>query len=123
MPLLDEETIYFAGMIGCLEAIRSGTTTLVDFMYANVRPEMTDAILQAFNDCGIRGVLAYGINDREYLPGSSAPAFSFDTVGNRIAEMERLKSEYQSHSRSFLSSLWLWHNYVSMLPIHAMNII
>ena len=99
MPLLDEETIYLAGMIGCLEAIRSGTTTLVDFMYANVRPGMADAILQAFNDCGIRGILAYGITDRKYLPGSTAPALTFDTVGNRIAEMERMRSEYQSHSR------------------------
>lgn len=99
MPLLDEDAIYLAGMIGCLEAIRSGTTTLVDFMYANVKPGMTDAILQAFNDCGIRGILAYGINDRKYLPGSTAPAFSFETVENRIAEMEQMRSDYQAHSR------------------------
>ena len=99
LPLLDEEAIYLAAMIGCLEAIRSGTTTLVDYMYANVNQEMSEAILKAFDDCGIRGVLANGLNDVEYLPGSTIPALSFDTVENRLAETESMRAKYQAHPR------------------------
>ena len=99
MPLLDEEAIYLAAMIGCLEAIRSGTTTLVDYMYANVTQAMSEAVLKAFDDCGIRGILANGINDVAYLPGSDMPALTFDTVENRLAETERMRSKYQAHPR------------------------
>lgn len=99
MPLLDEEAVYLAAMMGCLEAIRSGTTTLVDFMYANVKPGMAGAVLKAFDDCGIRGFLAYGITDVAYLPGSTVPASTYDTVGNRIAQLEQMKADYKSNPR------------------------
>jgi 5-methylthioadenosine/S-adenosylhomocysteine deaminase len=99
IPLLDEEAIYLAAMIGCLEAIRTGTTTLVDYMYANVTQALSEVILKAFDDCGIRGVLAHGFNDVKYLPGSTVPALSFDTVGNRLAEVDQMRSKYASHPR------------------------
>lgn len=99
MPLLDEEAIYLASMIGCLEAIRSGTTTLVDFMYAHVKPGMFDGVLKAFDDCGIRGVLAHGITDLERLPGSSAPTITYAPVQKRIEELDCMRSEYKDHPR------------------------
>jgi 5-methylthioadenosine/S-adenosylhomocysteine deaminase len=99
MPLLDEEAIYLAAMVGCLEAIRTGTTTLVDFMYANVKPGMADAVLQAFDDCGIRGVLAHGMTDVERLPGSSEPASTYAPVSKRLAELDEMQSKYLAHPR------------------------
>jgi 5-methylthioadenosine/S-adenosylhomocysteine deaminase len=99
MPWLDDEAIYLAAMIGCLEAIRTGTTTLVDFMYANVRPGNADAVLRAFDDCGIRGVLARGITDMKQLAGSSVPSASYAPVEDSLAEIERLKSAYKGHPR------------------------
>ena len=45
MPEMDYESVYLAAMMGCMEAIRTGTTTLVDFMYANVKPNLSDAVL------------------------------------------------------------------------------
>jgi 5-methylthioadenosine/S-adenosylhomocysteine deaminase len=85
--------------MGCLEAIRTGTTTLVDFMYANVKPRMADAVLRAFDDCGIRGVLARGITDVERLPGSPMPSASYATVEDSLADIERMKSDYLDHPR------------------------
>ena len=99
MPLLDEEAIYLASMIGCLEAIRSGTTTLVDFMYAHVKPGMADAVLKAFDDCGIRGVLAHGITDLKRLPGSSAPTITYAPVVTRIEELESMRLKYKDNPR------------------------
>jgi 5-methylthioadenosine/S-adenosylhomocysteine deaminase len=110
MPQMDDEAIYLAAMMGCLEAIRTGTTTLLDFMYANVKPRLADAVLRAFDDCGIRGILACGLTDVEMLPGSSMPAASYSTVENSIIDMERMKSDYHDHPRiSFMlapSVIW-----------------
>jgi 5-methylthioadenosine/S-adenosylhomocysteine deaminase len=99
MPLLDDEAIYLAAMMGCLEAIRTGTTTLVDYMYANVKPRNADAVLRAFDDCGIRGVLARGITDVQQLPGSPIPSASYATVEDSLADIERMKSDYRNHPR------------------------
>jgi len=44
MPNMDSESIYLAAMVGCLEAIRTGTTTLVDFMYATAKPNHCDEV-------------------------------------------------------------------------------
>ena len=42
------EDMYLAGLHGCVESIRSGVTTLVDFQYINFRPGMTEAVIRAF---------------------------------------------------------------------------
>jgi len=99
MPHLDEEAIYLAAMVGCMEAIKSGNTTLVDFMYAHVKPHFADQVLQAFDDCGIRGVLARGMTDVDRLPGSPVKPASFATAEDSLAEVDRSKEMYKNHSR------------------------
>jgi 5-methylthioadenosine/S-adenosylhomocysteine deaminase len=49
-----------AALHGCVESIRSGVTTLVDFQYLNARPGMTEAVIEAFQDTGIRGFVCRG---------------------------------------------------------------
>lgn len=57
---LTAEDCYAAARHGCVEAIKSGTTTLVDFMYAHPRGQLTEAVIQAFQEIGIRGIVARG---------------------------------------------------------------
>src|SRR5690606_25106458 len=45
LPHLDEESIYLAAVVGCLEAVRSGTTTLLDYMYANTQLHFAEAVI------------------------------------------------------------------------------
>lgn len=99
MPNLDEEAIYLAAMVGCMESIRSGVTTLVDFMYAHVKPHYADYVLKAFDDCGIRGVLARGITDVDRLPGSPVRPASFSFVVDSLAEVDRSREMYKNHPR------------------------
>jgi 5-methylthioadenosine/S-adenosylhomocysteine deaminase len=110
MPNMDEEAIYLAAMVGCLESIRSGVTTLVDFMYAHVKPTHADHVLRAFDDCGIRGVLARGMTDVDRLPGSTVRPSSQATVEQSLAEVDRTRSMYKEHPRiSFMlapSVIW-----------------
>src|SRR5215469_10267146 len=52
--------VLAAARHGCVESIRSGVTTLVDFMYVHPRPNLAGAVVQAFRETGIRGVVARG---------------------------------------------------------------
>ncbi|MBE0686999.1 MAG: amidohydrolase [Anaerolineaceae bacterium] len=110
MPNMDEEAIYFAAMVGCMESIRSGVTTLVDFMYANVKPHFADYVLKAFDDCGIRGVLARGMTDVDRLPGSPVRPASHATASQSLMEVDRSIAMYAQHPRiSFMlapSVIW-----------------
>lgn len=49
-----------AALHGALEAIRSGTTTVVDFMYAHPRPGLTGAVVRGLERAGIRAIVARG---------------------------------------------------------------
>ena len=54
------EEMHVAGLHGCVESIRSGVTTLVDFQYINGRPGMTEGVIRAFEETGIRGFVCRG---------------------------------------------------------------
>jgi 5-methylthioadenosine/S-adenosylhomocysteine deaminase len=60
---LTEEDCYVAATLGCVEAIRSGTTTVKDFMYAHPRPRLSDAVIRAMVETGVRGVYVRGYID------------------------------------------------------------
>ncbi len=92
-------------MVGCLEAIRTGTTTLLIFMYANVKPMLSDAVMRAFDDCGIAAMLARGFTDIDHFPGSPTPPASWQRVEDTLADIDRLRALYKEHPR--MGSYWL----------------
>lgn len=57
---LEPEDCYDAAMLGILEGIRSGMTTEVDYMYPHARPGLSDGILRAYRETGIRGIFGRG---------------------------------------------------------------
>lgn len=57
---LTEEDVFAAALHGCVESIRSGVTSLVDFMYAHPRPGLTVKVIEAFELSGIRGHVCRG---------------------------------------------------------------
>jgi cytosine/adenosine deaminase-related metal-dependent hydrolase len=56
----DDVYVYAGALHGCAEALTTGTTTLLDFMYVHPRPGLGDAVARAMTDAGIRGVMARG---------------------------------------------------------------
>ena len=52
--------VYAAAMHGCAESIRSGVTTLVEFMYAHPRPGLTRPVIDAYEATGMRGFVCRG---------------------------------------------------------------
>jgi len=62
---LDEESIYYSALIGAVEAVRWGTTLLIDHHASpNHISGSLDVIKKAFEDVGIRGILCYEVTDR-----------------------------------------------------------
>lgn len=62
---LDEEAIYYSAMVGAMEAVKAGTTTLIDHHASpNAIPGSLDIIREAFGVVGVRGVLGYEVTDR-----------------------------------------------------------
>jgi putative selenium metabolism protein SsnA len=62
---LDEETLYYSGITGALEAIKCGTTSVIDH---NASPSFIGGSLnvlkKGFEEAGLRGILAYEVTDR-----------------------------------------------------------
>ena len=49
-----------AALHGCVESIRGGVTSLVDFMYAHPCPGLTEPVIEAFRATGMRGRVCRG---------------------------------------------------------------
>jgi 5-methylthioadenosine/S-adenosylhomocysteine deaminase len=52
--------VYAGNLVGALECLNAGITTLVDWSHINNTPEHPDAAIQALNEAGIRAQYAYG---------------------------------------------------------------
>jgi 5-methylthioadenosine/S-adenosylhomocysteine deaminase len=57
---LTPDDAHVAALHGCVESIRSGVTTLVDFMYVHTRPGMIKSVVDAFEQTGMRGFACRG---------------------------------------------------------------
>jgi putative selenium metabolism protein SsnA len=62
---IDEEILYYSGLIGALEAIKSGTTSVIDH---HASPSFIKGSLNVlkgtFEKAGLRGILCYEVTDR-----------------------------------------------------------
>ena len=84
-PNCSAQDVYAGNLLGALEALEAGVTTILDFSHCNNTPEHADAALQGLRDAGIRAIFAYG-----YYPAPSDPP-SFADHGERLADARRLR--------------------------------
>lgn len=70
MVSMDEDALYVAEMLGCIENIKNGNTTLVEniFMPPRQTVDIEDAAFRALRDSGIRGVIARATEARAFDP-------------------------------------------------------
>ena len=59
-PTFGTADIYAGNLVGALEAVNAGITTIVDWCHCNNTPEHTDAAIEALRHSGIRSMYAYG---------------------------------------------------------------
>ncbi|MDF0496758.1 amidohydrolase family protein [Bradyrhizobium yuanmingense] len=80
------DDIYIATLVGALNQINHGVTTLVDWCHNNPTPDHTDAALRGLIESGIRAAFFHGSPKPEPKPGE--PHFS--EVPHPRREVERL---------------------------------
>ncbi|MBX3553938.1 MAG: amidohydrolase family protein [Pseudolabrys sp.] len=81
------EDLYIANLMGALNQLHSGATTLVDWCHSNRTPEHTDAAIQGLTESGARAVFLHGSPKPDPKPGQ--PHFS--EVPMPRSEIERLR--------------------------------
>src|SRR3984957_21199295 len=81
------EDIRIANLVGALNQINNGATTLVDWCHNNPTPEHTDAAIQGLADSGIRAVFLHGSPKPNPKPGQK----HFSEIPMPRGEVERLR--------------------------------
>lgn len=83
-----EDDCYIAALQGAVESIRSGCTTLVDFMYVHPRSKLTDAVVKGLDEAGMRAIVARGFVTAGEDLGIPRPLI--ETPDRALADCERL---------------------------------
>jgi 5-methylthioadenosine/S-adenosylhomocysteine deaminase len=87
--VMTEEDAYVAGLLGLIENIRGGATTVVDHQYIHTQPENDDGICRAADETGLRFKLARGWADTNYHPSL------METPERIISETTRLYETWE----------------------------
>jgi cytosine/adenosine deaminase-related metal-dependent hydrolase len=85
-PSFAPEDIFISNLVGALNQLNSGVTTLVDWCHNNPTPAHTDAAIDGLGEAGIRAVFLHGSPKPDPKPGQ--PHFS--EVPHPRSEIERL---------------------------------
>jgi 5-methylthioadenosine/S-adenosylhomocysteine deaminase len=105
VPLMSERDAYLAAVLGGLEALHSGTTTVFDYQYPLPNPKLYRSVACAFRDLRLRGILAQGMTETGEQFG--LPAYLFQPVEQALAEWDRLTAEIGNEPGNALLSFGL----------------
>ncbi len=89
--VFDPRDLYIATLVGALNQLNCGTTTLVDWCHNNKTPAHNDAAIQGLLESGIRAAFMHGTPKPDPKPGETP----FWEVPHPRAEVERLLKNHQ----------------------------
>ncbi len=82
------QDIYVANLMGALNQINAGVTTMVDWCHNNPTPDYTDAAIKGLADAGIRALFLHGSPKPNPKPGQK----HFSEIPMPRSEVERLRN-------------------------------
>lgn len=89
--------VYNAAVTGCIENIRSGVTTVLDYMYAHASEAgLDDGVVRAFERTGIRGILGRAHTKTDGFPESVRCSIN-ETEDMFYADVDRLREALKGH--------------------------
>lgn len=91
--------IYIATLMGAINQLNCGTTTLGDWCHNNPSPDHTDQAIQGLLDSGIRSVFFHGSPKPDPKPGQK----HFSEIPHPRSEVERLLKDKFKDSNSLVS--------------------
>ncbi len=89
--VFEPDDLYIATLVGALNQLNCGTTTLADWCHNNKTPEHNDAAIEGLLESGIRAAFFHGTPKPDPRPGERP----FWEVPHPRAEVERLLKEHQ----------------------------
>ena len=97
------DDVYNAAVTGCIENMRSGVTTVLDYMYAHgSQLGLDDAVVKAFDDTGIRGILGRTHTKTDSLPEGSECEIN-ETDEMFYEDIDRLVKKLEGNERITLA--------------------
>lgn len=99
MAAMDDEALYVAELLGCVENIKNGNTSLVEniFMPPHATADVEDAAFRALRDSGLRGTVARATEARHFDPRFC------ETAGEQAERVERLAGHWHGSEGGRLS--------------------
>jgi 5-methylthioadenosine/S-adenosylhomocysteine deaminase len=96
-PKFRPQDVHIGNLLGCLGALNSGITTLLDWSHVMNSPAHADAAIKGLADSGIRGVFAYGY--------SSIPNFYAEPGAEerRASDLKRVQKQFFQNENQLLS--------------------
>lgn len=79
-----DEDLEIGTKLGCMEMMRSGTTTFVDMYYSE------DVIAKAVQETGMRGVLCWCVLDQEFTTQTGSPLQNCKNFHHRFKEQRKI---------------------------------
>ena len=96
---LDENSVRYSALVMLIDAIRHGTTTLIDHHASpNFIDGSLDVIADAVKQAGVRASLCYEVTDRNGLPGAKSG------IQENLRFLKECSEEHKGHSGNGLIS-------------------
>lgn len=92
--VFEPEDLYIATLVGGLNQLNCGTTTLADWCHNNRTPQHNDAAIAGLQESGLRAAFFHGTPKPDPQPGETP----FWEVPHPRAEIERLLKKHQGES-------------------------
>ena len=108
--VFEPEDLHIATLVGALNQLNCGTTTLVDWCHNNKTPAHNDAAIQGLIESGIRAAFMHGTPKPEPKAGETP----FWEVPHPRAEVQRLLKAHQGHALLSIHAAVLGPHYSTM---------
>jgi 5-methylthioadenosine/S-adenosylhomocysteine deaminase len=96
-PAYRPQDVYAGNLLGALEAIDAGVTTLLDWSHINNTPDHTDEAIRALAELKLRSVYCYG------NPNTSLADWWFNSVLESPEDVRRVRDRYFSSNDGLMT--------------------
>lgn len=90
---LNPEHVRAGTLLGCLESLKGGVTTVCEHNFLNPGPECAEAAVDALSESGLRGVFARTVMDT----GEMVPDCTRETPDTAFARIEELMARHRKN--------------------------
>ena len=116
--VFEPQDLYIATLVGSLNQLNCGTTTLVDWCHNNKTPAHNDAAIDGLLESGIRAAFMHGTPKPDPKPGETP----FWEVPHPRAEIERLLKAHQGRALLGIHAAVLGPHYSTLdVALHDFN--